>query len=545
MVRRVRATKDIMTKTQPSTHVAAFAGVILFWLVIISQLRFHWGNESYYNFGWFVPFLALILWLRNIDSLTVQPSANWKPQFFIALSFALLALPFHALAEVNPFWRPPLWLQGICASGFTLACVHKIYGKQGVKVTIFPLFFLITMIPWPYRIELWAVQSLTDIVVTLAMHGLHFWGYPVELSGKTLVLGTQQIGVNEACSGIRSLQALFMVTLFLGSLFGQGALRRVLAVAILPFIVIVVNAGRAIFLSVQVIVNGYDAYDAWHDPAGYIAFGISMLLIYLCIELLNVGSKSNREELLPELGKILPQWRLQPVLTPKWIFAIPPLMVFILIEGWFQFRERSMPLQHAWTLQIPAEQAEWIRPAPIHPQIEDALGFSFGKRFFATMEAPHIAEVYFYGYDRGNKLGSVSSYGHSPAICMEAVGARIIEELDALWIQVDESLAIPMQHFLFELPRGQQHLNVFWVIWENRVSNINPEDLASLDYRLQFRQLWLGRRDYSRTVLLMSVQNAQTPIEARTTAERLLSDWIVPAPADTTPSAITIHTQPD
>ena len=267
-------------------------GFLLAWIVLITQVRHHWGGESYYNFGWFVPFLAAWLLLRNLSH--VRPRED-DPHFAAPLvlsSFAiLLILPFHALSEVNPFWRLPLWIQAGGLAVMSLACLYTVYGWKGLRAGIFPLFFLCTMIPWPYRLELVIVQSLTKVVVSLSMSGLHALGYPIELAGNSFVLGDLQIGVNEACSGIRSLQALFMITLFLGSLFGQGTLRRVLAILILPVVVILINVLRAIFLSTQVIVNGQQAYDAWHDPAGYIAFLGSMILIYACIELLNLGAQ--------------------------------------------------------------------------------------------------------------------------------------------------------------------------------------------------------------------------------------------------------------
>src|SRR5210317_864351 len=102
----------------------AVLALIIAWGLLISQVRHHWGGESYYNFGWFVPPLAIWLFLRNLSLLgnSSQPTEN-KPtspgdRWHLGLSILVL-LPvvlFHALSEVNPFWRVPLWAQGCCFS---------------------------------------------------------------------------------------------------------------------------------------------------------------------------------------------------------------------------------------------------------------------------------------------------------------------------------------------------------------------------------------------------------------------------------------------
>ena len=104
----------------------AIAGLIVAWGLLISQVRHHWGGESYYNFGYFVPPLAIFLFLRNLSHVASDFTSRHDEnrginplttdRFAIALA-ALTLVPvilFHALSEVNPFWRVPLWAQGCC-----------------------------------------------------------------------------------------------------------------------------------------------------------------------------------------------------------------------------------------------------------------------------------------------------------------------------------------------------------------------------------------------------------------------------------------------
>lgn len=509
---------------EPLTTITALA---ISWGFLITQVRHHWGGESYYNFGWFVPVMAIWLLLKNINDL--QPKATRRESVYVLLGAVFLSpvLLFHALSEVNPFWRLPLWLQACSISGFTLVLFHRAYGMKGVVRAAFPLFFLCTMIPWPYRLEVQIVQSLTQVVVAFSLQGLHFLGYPVVLAGNSLTLGEMHIGVNEACSGIRSLQALFMVTLFLGSLFNQTVPRRLFTIVLLPLIVIFINTIRAIFLSLQVIENGQAAYDKWHDPAGYIAFGASMVLIYGAIELLNKGLPSGSSSQPLDLKKIQQSWATMKAPLASLLFPIIALAYFMMVEGWFQYHEMKAPADRGWKLEMPVEDDSTTRYLEIHKQVSSLLGYSFGHRFQHMIERKSGVEVYYYGYTDENKLSSVSSYGHSPAICMESIGAKLIEELDPLMLEKG-SLHIPVKHYLFELPKDNYQMHVFWIVWENRNMDIPPEYLTDLDYRAQLIQLLHGRRDFSRKVLLLSYFGSTDSAVARESVHGVLQDWVTP-----------------
>lgn len=514
--------------TSTRSPVWTFLAIITAWIVLGSQVRHHWGGESYYNFGWFVPFLALWLLVRNFTRVPPDPQHRHPAAtLFLAACCLLPLIPFHALAEVNPFWRVPLWVQALGCAAFSFLLLYQLYGWRGLRAAVFPLFFLSTMVPWPFRMELAIVQGLTGIVVDLSVAGLHFLGFPVEVAGNSLVLDDMSIGVNEACSGIRSLQALFMVTLFLGSLFGQGPLRRLLAILFLPVVVIIVNAGRAIYLAQQVIINGEDAYNRLHDPAGYVAFGISMLLIYITIELCNIGSKGERQSQEIYLRSHIEAWRKASAPRLAVLYPILPIALFLSVESWFLYHESTAGQRKGWAFQLPDDSNPRFQYRDVHSSISEALGYSYGYNLLHAMPAGNGMEIYYYGYEEDNKLASVSSYGHSPAICMEAVGAVMLRQFDDLLIRRG-NLTIPVSHYLFKLPDNGQRLHVFWIVYEYRNMDIAPEDLAELNYKTQWIQLLRGRRDFSRKVLLTSLHGIDDTEQARRVMRRFLTERIEP-----------------
>jgi exosortase len=75
--------------------------------------------------------------------------------------------------------------------------------------------------------------------------------------------------VDEACSGIRSLQSTVMATLFIGALTLKRGWLRVFLLAAGMSLAVVGNLFRSLFLSLTAHSRGTDAMKATHDMAGW------------------------------------------------------------------------------------------------------------------------------------------------------------------------------------------------------------------------------------------------------------------------------------
>src|SRR5205823_7752289 len=80
----------------------------------------------------------------------------------------------------------------------------------------------------------------------------------------------------EACSGVRSLQATLMISLFLGELYSFNLTRRIVLVIAGGVFAFVCNLVRTAILVWIGAHRGASAIEAWHDPAG-----LSILLVCL------------------------------------------------------------------------------------------------------------------------------------------------------------------------------------------------------------------------------------------------------------------------
>ncbi len=85
------------------------------------------------------------------------------------------------------------------------------------------------------------------------------------------------VGVNEACSGVRSLQTALMIGLLFGELKRLTVWCRIALVAAAAGIAFVANCGGQLFLVWIATQRGVSAVDRWHDTAGYAILGAVFL----------------------------------------------------------------------------------------------------------------------------------------------------------------------------------------------------------------------------------------------------------------------------
>src|SRR5207253_10116771 len=132
----------------------------------------------------------------------------------------------------------------------------------------FPIVFFLVAVPWPMHLEQVVVQNLMRAVTGINVALLNVVGIPALQLGNAIEVGAGLIGIEEACSGVRSLQATLMVSLFLGELYAFTASRRLILIVIGALLAFVCNVVRTAILVWAGATSGSKSIEAWHDPAG-------------------------------------------------------------------------------------------------------------------------------------------------------------------------------------------------------------------------------------------------------------------------------------
>ncbi len=98
---------------------------------------------------------------------------------------------------------------------------------------------------------------------------LNLLGVPAQFEGSVIRVNAGLVGVNEACSGVRSLQTSLMIGLLFGELYRFTFVRRVLLIVAIIALAFAANVMRAFFLVWMAATRGLDAMERGHDFAGY------------------------------------------------------------------------------------------------------------------------------------------------------------------------------------------------------------------------------------------------------------------------------------
>lgn len=238
-----------------------------------------WSSDDDYTHGFLIVPLALyFVWERRhvLRGLTPRPSLAGA----VLLGLGLLMLIVGSVGA-------ELFLQRFSLILVLAGLVWLIPGATFLRELAFPIAFLVFMIPLPaivmnavaFPLQLFAAQSATFC--------MQMAGIPVLREGNTIVMAKTTLEVVEACSGIRSLQAL----LALGAVYGyftQKAVWKRWALLVLSVpIAIAANAFRVAGTGFLAHFVGAEAAEGfYHSFAGWIVFAVAFVLLLVAGTLL-------------------------------------------------------------------------------------------------------------------------------------------------------------------------------------------------------------------------------------------------------------------
>jgi exosortase len=249
---------------------------LLGWLYapVLSRLTQQWWNDPNFSHGFFVPLFSLfVLWQdrSRLAAVPHRPSIWGLPVIVISLCTLLLGV---LGAEVFLARTSLIFL----AAGITIFLL----GWKMLRAVLFPLAFLILMVPIPSIIFNQVTFPLQIFASKLAAWALPIFGVPVLREGNIINLPAMPLEVADACSGIRSLLSLTTLTIMYGYLLEKRVLVRVLlALASIP-IAVAANGFRII--GTGLLVQYWDpdkAQGFFHEFSGWLIFVFSLLMLFV------------------------------------------------------------------------------------------------------------------------------------------------------------------------------------------------------------------------------------------------------------------------
>jgi len=389
----------------------ALAALLWFWL--FGELGFEWSVSEQYGYGLFVPFLgAYLLWLRTVDRPAPQP---WRQTSLVLPFLAVVALahyPIAVLFAANADWRLLAWSEALLALASTLLLLGCWGGGPWIRHFLPALLLFLFAVPWPNRIEIPLVDNLMTFVATVTTEALHLLGFEALQQGHTIQLPTGFIEVEEACSGVRSVQSTIMAGWLVGELWRFRPTGRGLLLVWAAGIAVAFNLLRTFLLAWLSALRGPAVMAQWHDTAGYLVFGLSFATVLGGAWL--ARPRAPRIEITDTTAAASPRWLSPRGVTVLLLLLLGPLPV---TAAWYALRVPATR-QPAWQLNLAAVPA--AHPEPAAPELCQGLFTNDGQQASWTdADGLHWLLYYFtWPRARAAQLGGV----HVPERCLPAVG---------------------------------------------------------------------------------------------------------------------------
>jgi exosortase len=450
------------------------------WFILCRQLSGEWLVNEQYNYGWFVPFLALYLfWLRWQDRPTPKiPNSKFQARYnciaaLIGISALFLLLPVRIFEIATPEWRPLGWIHTASVATLTLLYLWCVGGKPWVRHFAFPVAFFFVAVPWPTAMEVPIIQGLMRMVAHVAAETAMLLGIPAQMEGNLIRVTNGLVGVNEACSGIRSLQTSLMIGLLFGELKRLSVARRFALIAAAITIAMFANVVRAVFLVIVAGTKNISEVSRWHDIAGYtiiaLVFVGTMGIAYLLGKPEIRDPKSDVKDQNPQLA----------IRNPQSAIAVPlvaaALCWLLLVEmgtaSWYRFHETNLVSGTPWRVQWP-EQDSNFRRLKIDPEIRSVLRFDEGHAAAWTISSPPTAETAHSSVDTATRINGSRPFKitchlyvfrwkpgknsallanlHRPDVCLPASGWKQVADYGVGSYPISDSVELPFRHFEFQ-----------------------------------------------------------------------------------------------
>src|SRR3984893_10400187 len=447
-----------------------FAVGLWFWAVW--SCAEHWQGNPNYSYGWVVPLLVIAFALRRYLRLQPMPVADPvanapTPMWLQALAaLGVAAVVFLLEYSREQMWHPQIVLWAICLLTVTstIAVLGFCSGSAFARTQLFPVFFFLTAVPCPPRFKQPIVSSLIRWVAQATTELLHWFGIEAQTSAGSIALHSGLVGISEACSGVRSLQAGIMFGLAMGEWFLLRPARRVILLFVAVALSLVSNLIRTLALSLQAEWHGIESLDRAHDLIGNITITMLILAIWIGGKLLASRRPSRSGLSIEQIGKRLRTLvgRLMIGTRPTFCaltFSLLGIVAARSFSAWVDAKEQTQT-EPLFSAKIDKSNQRRRIPAEIWHELRPSMGEHIRRQ---SAELPGGAADCFHFFWKPSPWNRFALV-HRPDVCMPGVGWKWTGPAEPVDISLDGQ---SIHCYLFRFRRGDAQALEVWGVWRN------------------------------------------------------------------------------
>jgi len=243
--------------------------IIAFWPILTGMYGSWFDENAYMEHGILViPAAAYMAWEKRdvLRKIPRQPAAA-----------GILLLLWGALQAVLGIAAQWVWVARMSFLISLVGWIAALFGWRIVRQLLYPLCTLILMIAPPTFIFERLTLSLQLLASRLGAVCLEALGYSVLRDGNILEMVGIKLSVEEACSGIRSLVAIFFMSVLYNYFFVRGWRMRTVLLAMAIPVAILGNAVRIVATGIASQYNPALVQGAAHEAFGYVSVAAAAL----------------------------------------------------------------------------------------------------------------------------------------------------------------------------------------------------------------------------------------------------------------------------
>jgi len=504
------------------------ASLTLFWLVAIYQIGAQWSLYPQYSYGWAVPLLIGYFALRRWQKRPPPESAS--STFLPRVLMVVLAAGFfftRLIQEPNLIWRLPSWLMGFEVVGITLAAIYLAGGKSWLKHFAFPACFFFVAIPWLRPIEEPFIQGLARFNAKTTVEILSLLGIPVLQQGNVIETSRGLVGIDEACSGVRSFQATLMLSLLFGEYYFLNLKERWKLVMAGIALAVGANILRTATLVLVCTQKGLKTMEQWHDPTGVGILTICFLGLWAIARVFipKTGAPhghqfhASAETALRTFPKTLSIG-----------LGVALVLAEVSTELWYRMHEHGSSHALAWTLKFPEDKSTFQK-FEISKTARERLNFNEGAALGWADHAGHKWQMLYFSWDpartRRGRILVQDGKNHVPEGCLTASGKKLITDAGVKKLTAN-SIVLPFRAYVFE-DQGEP-MHVYFCLWQDLAGSKETDYEKFLTQSPRLASVALGNRSsgVGLQILELAVWGIKDDQESQKAAERELRQWIQP-----------------
>jgi exosortase len=262
--------------------------IIFWWHPLVSTVELALSNDAYTHILLILPLSAALSYFELKQQDSKSRSSNKladvaKQKLGSSLVLLGLALAIACYARWGMNTVPDdvrLSLSMFSLVVWWIASVLFCFGARTVRSFLFPLCFLLLIVPIPSFALGWIVKFLQQESASAARIMFHAIGVPVTQDGIILSIPNLDIEVARECSSIRSSLMLVVTTMVLAHLFLRSWWRQVLLVAAAIPLSVAKNGLRIVTIGeLGTRVDPGFLTGKLHHNGGILFFGLSVVAI--------------------------------------------------------------------------------------------------------------------------------------------------------------------------------------------------------------------------------------------------------------------------